>query len=121
MENLSYLKFRQDEEFNIFHYKYLMLLCLWLLQMFDVWSTYTFIKVGADEHNVLVLFLINKFGLLAGLILSKAFFMIILTVMVFTCDNNRFLIVGLTLVVSVYMSFMFVFNFSHLLFYLSIR
>ena len=78
--------------------KYLSVLIL--LQIVDILTTITALEAGAIEANPIILFLMNKFGMVAALIITKtaailAFFICILcntkvrtlrNVMIFACS-----------------------------------
>jgi len=57
---------------------YTLLTLLLIFQIVDVYTTYCLVNLGADEANFIVLFLMNQFGDIIGLIVLKLFGMALL-------------------------------------------
>lgn len=54
----------------------LILILLVICQLLDIWSTYNILKLGGRELNPVMKFIMDKLGLLPGLILFKGIFIL---------------------------------------------
>lgn len=61
---------------------YRWLFILLIFQIIDVITTYYLVNLGADEYNVIILYLMKHFGDIAGLIVLKIFGMMLLFIFV---------------------------------------